>query len=489
MSKSVGEFLAVLRKANGYTQQEVAEKLNISNRTLSSWETDRTTPDILLLPAIADLYGVTVDELLRGERTEKSSSTEISESAVRAARKHRFGKYSSKCSLLFGLGCLSACIFALSFILSLYSSSPLWLNIMLMVTGICGVAVCMILVFYFCNCVKLAEGIVLNEDYTEDKKAFALALKRKTSRYFIFCALPLLALALILLVVFLVAAPEDFEFAGLTVNVRATYIIFILINASLGIVLLAAEQIYYYRGYKMLADERRLSVFKHNKKLAGKIVGFGLIPLAVTAVLLIVLIFALDHKKLICSADNIDEFRRKLQTITIDEGHEIIGYGLPAGEYSFDFPNDPIADTKYDVGNGFIGTFNYIGSDLFSSSDYGWLVEYPVNDEKNHTLSYLWYFNEYEIYNTSTDETEYFYALEKLSEGGEIWLGFSITYTFHYGSEYVENGDGGEYRFYKYYTYYMNRFAANVFSIVTAATVAACCIIYATRRKKQNFDF
>ena len=65
MSKqTTGEFMATLRKANGYTQADVAEKLNISNRTLSSWETDRTLPDVLMLPAIADLYGVTVDELL-----------------------------------------------------------------------------------------------------------------------------------------------------------------------------------------------------------------------------------------------------------------------------------------------------------------------------------------------------------------------------------------------------------------------------------------
>ena len=71
----MGEFLALLRKTNGFTQQDVADKLNISNRTLSSWETDRTTPDILLLPSIADLYGVTVDELLRCERQPEQIET------------------------------------------------------------------------------------------------------------------------------------------------------------------------------------------------------------------------------------------------------------------------------------------------------------------------------------------------------------------------------------------------------------------------------
>ena len=53
--QTAGEFLAMLRKAHGYTQSEIAEKLNISDRTLSSWETDRTMPDLLLLPALAEI--------------------------------------------------------------------------------------------------------------------------------------------------------------------------------------------------------------------------------------------------------------------------------------------------------------------------------------------------------------------------------------------------------------------------------------------------
>ncbi len=66
--QTIGAFLATQRTAHGYTQEEVADKLGISNRTLSKWETDRSSPDILVLPALAQLYGVTVDEILRGER-------------------------------------------------------------------------------------------------------------------------------------------------------------------------------------------------------------------------------------------------------------------------------------------------------------------------------------------------------------------------------------------------------------------------------------
>ena len=71
--KSIGAFLAVLRKANGFTQQEVADRLSVSNRTVSSWECDSALPDILLLPALAELYGVTADEILARKRCRRGS--------------------------------------------------------------------------------------------------------------------------------------------------------------------------------------------------------------------------------------------------------------------------------------------------------------------------------------------------------------------------------------------------------------------------------
>ncbi len=66
--KTMGTLLSALRRAQGLTQQEVADRLVVSNRAVSRWERDEAAPDITLLPAIADLFGVTVDELLRGER-------------------------------------------------------------------------------------------------------------------------------------------------------------------------------------------------------------------------------------------------------------------------------------------------------------------------------------------------------------------------------------------------------------------------------------
>ena len=62
-----GTYLATLRKNADMTQQEVADRLGVSNKTVSKWESGGGFPDISILPALAELYGVSADELLAGE--------------------------------------------------------------------------------------------------------------------------------------------------------------------------------------------------------------------------------------------------------------------------------------------------------------------------------------------------------------------------------------------------------------------------------------
>lgn len=62
-----GAYLAALRKARGMTQQEAADQMGVSNKTVSKWENGAGLPDITVLPALAELYGVTADDILAGE--------------------------------------------------------------------------------------------------------------------------------------------------------------------------------------------------------------------------------------------------------------------------------------------------------------------------------------------------------------------------------------------------------------------------------------
>lgn len=71
---TIGKFISALRRANGMTQRELADKLFVSDKTVSRWERDECAPDIALIPIIADLFGVTSDEIIRGERLEHKNA-------------------------------------------------------------------------------------------------------------------------------------------------------------------------------------------------------------------------------------------------------------------------------------------------------------------------------------------------------------------------------------------------------------------------------
>ena len=65
--EKTGAYLASLRKGRDMTQQQVADILGVSNKTVSKWESGAGLPDIGALPALAALYGVTADDILAGE--------------------------------------------------------------------------------------------------------------------------------------------------------------------------------------------------------------------------------------------------------------------------------------------------------------------------------------------------------------------------------------------------------------------------------------
>lgn len=65
--QTIGARIAVYRKEKGMTQEELAERMNVSPQAVSKWENDVSCPDILLLPALARELGVTTDVLLSGE--------------------------------------------------------------------------------------------------------------------------------------------------------------------------------------------------------------------------------------------------------------------------------------------------------------------------------------------------------------------------------------------------------------------------------------
>lgn len=87
--KKIGSLLKELRKEKGLTQEQLAEQFQVSNRTVSRWETGSNLPDLDILIEISDFYGIDFRSLLNGERRndemDKKADNELKEVAIKAA--------------------------------------------------------------------------------------------------------------------------------------------------------------------------------------------------------------------------------------------------------------------------------------------------------------------------------------------------------------------------------------------------------------------
>ena len=81
----IGRFLQELRKEKGITQEQMAEELGVSGRTISRWETGSNMPDIGMLIEIADFYEVSIPEIIDGERKNENMNQETKDTAIKLA--------------------------------------------------------------------------------------------------------------------------------------------------------------------------------------------------------------------------------------------------------------------------------------------------------------------------------------------------------------------------------------------------------------------
>lgn len=83
--KKIGNLLKELRKEKNLTQEQLAEIFNVSNRTVSRWETGSNMPDLSLLVELADFYEVDMREIIDGERKSGNMNLEEKETFMKVA--------------------------------------------------------------------------------------------------------------------------------------------------------------------------------------------------------------------------------------------------------------------------------------------------------------------------------------------------------------------------------------------------------------------
>lgn len=75
MKKTFGSMIAQLRKENGMTQLDLAEKMGVTDKAVSKWERDLSFPDVSSIPKLAEIFDLSVDELMQVKTNTRENST------------------------------------------------------------------------------------------------------------------------------------------------------------------------------------------------------------------------------------------------------------------------------------------------------------------------------------------------------------------------------------------------------------------------------
>lgn len=81
-TKKIGKFIAENRKAKGLKQKELAEKLGVSDKTVSRWENGNYMPDLSILKPLSEVLGISLNELLSGEYIMQENVAEKAEASI-----------------------------------------------------------------------------------------------------------------------------------------------------------------------------------------------------------------------------------------------------------------------------------------------------------------------------------------------------------------------------------------------------------------------
>ena len=130
----IGQFIKAIRKEKLLTQREVAEKLSISEKTVSKWETGNGLPEVSLMLPLCKLLGISVNELLSGERLDEKRYFERAEQNIMSLMKE---KAEAKKKLIIAVITAATTLLAgiTIFLLADLLETETWLKILLIVVG------------------------------------------------------------------------------------------------------------------------------------------------------------------------------------------------------------------------------------------------------------------------------------------------------------------------------------------------------------------
>ena len=131
----IGDFITAERKAKKLTQAKLAEKLFVSEKTVSKWENGKGIPDTDTLPKLCEVFGVSINELLNGARISSESYAARAEEKILELQKQKEDGDKRLLAMEIVIGVLSVIIILSFTLIASYLEMATWLRIVLIVFG------------------------------------------------------------------------------------------------------------------------------------------------------------------------------------------------------------------------------------------------------------------------------------------------------------------------------------------------------------------
>lgn len=373
--KTIGSFIAALRKANGMTQKELADMLNVSDKSVSRWERDETAPDLTLIPIIADIFHVTSDELLRGERINNEAQSEDkirirSEKQIQIIISKEITNFSVKSTVSMGIaamGLMAAIICNLGF----YRA---YIGFFL--------ATCLYIIAVICETIflKLSFSSINNEDFdytTISKGKYKMINIAKRT----FVAILVLFAICMPLVIF----PYD-AYMGISIDTWFSFGICVgLIALLLCVFVCHYVDIYLRKRGTYILSEQEEAIAKNKDKCFKKWMKRGSLTIIITIILTIIYLSFTSDKILVAGNTfyNYDDFKAYMEigtdyddeyTTYYDENNNEISKEEALTEYIYDVDgtilcqymnlNQDVVQISYGTKDGALPITVYTDEDL-----------------------------------------------------------------------------------------------------------------------------
>lgn len=446
--QTIGEFLATLRKANGFTQQEIADRLEVSNRTISAWECGTVLPDILLLPALAELYGVTTDEILSGER-KQAEAPAFSQKTEAKLYKNKIARFTMQAYILTGIFAVGLILFYVGMYTHLITvawvSWRWWLLLLYFGLATALISATILMAFY-----KSAEAAADEDD--EKYGSFCILLRRRVSLCDYFSA----ALSFILTIITVVLMLDHYSLGAL-----------LAIMLILSLILFFGGFLLYRRGLSKWGGDDINPRLKKDRKFWEKVTLWGLIPLMFgIGVIIFFNFWRQDVKTIYYSSESKAEFTEYMETLSYQKSSFYPPHGnADIAKIEYYIPFSELAknaepDEEYDFENKFIYWFN-------SDKSICNIRSYSVYED-----GITYYGTTYEIYRLTTKGGSYSVYNARYHQ---ISVGTTSNNFAGYTFKLETNGERVQYVLHMYYKYWNYRyFGLGIIVVDFLACVAIC---------------